>query len=215
MIRKLGIAALICATFAACGPLNRGGVGETIINAAKVITGRADPAAAEPSPEMAAAQPQDVLVVSIAALGLALPTVQIGENGAVTTWRADQGFSFSFEDGVLVATRGLGDDLIGSDTGGLAAVLGAGGGTVERAHSYLGALDQVVLRTTSCTVTNAGPEEVTTLTGGTRTLTRFNESCQGRTIAFENIYWLDDDGNIMRSQQLVSPSLAYLVTDRF
>ena len=212
---KAFILAVTCTALVSCGPLSKGGVGDTLINAGKLVTGLGggaeEPA---PSPEMASAQPEDVLVISIAALGLATPTVRVGQNGSVSTWRADQGFSFSFDNDILVATRGLGDDLIGSDANGVRAAIAAGGGTVSRAHSYLGALDQIVLRETTCTITRIGSEDVPTLTGSTRNLVRHNESCTGRTIAFENIYWTNEAGDIMRSQQLVSPSLAYLVTDR-
>jgi hypothetical protein len=46
------------------------------------------------------------------------------------------------------------------------------------------------------------------------TLRRFDENCRGTTIIFDNIYWVDGSGAIVSSRQYVSPTVAYLRSNR-
>ena len=201
-----GAAALL----AACGPLNRGGLGDTAANIARAVANGGAAPAAQPSPEMQAARPEDVRVITLRNQGRILPTIQTGANGPITTWGADEGISFSFDRGVLVASRGLGFDLMGTDLAGFHTSLAAGGGTLSRTVATMGSLDQIILRDVTCTLAAAGPENLPTLTGGTQILSRFDESCAGERLAFDNIYWTDPTGTIVRSRQAVTPSIGFI-----
>ena len=90
-------------------------------------------------------------------------------------WLAPDGSGFTFEDGLLVATRGVGEDLMSSDLSQLRALLRAGrDGTAERFHSTLDGEGRVVLKSYVCEVTFS---EVTA-----------REDCAGLDETFVNIY---------------------------
>jgi hypothetical protein len=114
---------------------------------------------------------------------------------------------------VLVATRGLGADLMTIDSAGVREALRAGGGTVDRRMETLSTQDQIVTDTFRCTIVPAGSETVSL---GVReaTLRRFDEECRSRSLVFDNIYWLGEGGEIVSSRQYVSPTVAYLRSNR-
>ncbi|MBL4811366.1 MAG: YjbF family lipoprotein [Rhodobacteraceae bacterium] len=131
------------------------------------------------------------------------------QNGAGDTWQSQLGYSASFERGLLVATRRLGDDLIAAETGAVLAAIRAGGGTAVRIHDTLNSLDQIVTVSYNCVIVADGSE---TLTVGLSEVTarKMTETCLGGNVQFENAYWLDDSGNIIASRQFVSQTVAYL-----
>jgi hypothetical protein len=166
------------------------------------------------TPDAVAASPDDYQLVTINALGITELANRIARNGGDSTWISQTGFSISYRDGVLVATRGLvGEDVMAASAPGLIDVLRAGGGTVNRAMETLDSLNQIETMTFRCTVTAAGPE---TISLGVRDVqaNRLNENCQGETVIFDNIFWLDDTGSIVASRQYISPTVAYLRSNR-
>lgn len=139
-----------------------------------------------------------------------------GRNGAVTTWRTLDAATLALRDpGVLVATRGLGDDLHIADAQATADALTAGrGGAVARAHLRLGGDQRLVRTEYACTLTAAGRETVT-LDQQTRTALRFDESCTpadgGPGTGFTNSYWRDPAGRTLwRSRQWIGAELGHI-----
>jgi Group 4 capsule polysaccharide lipoprotein gfcB, YjbF len=165
------------------------------------------------SPEAIAADLDAYRFVQINALGLAEPARVIQENGGEITLALQSGPTAAFDGDVLVATRGFGDDLITMESRGVLEALRAGGGTVTRRMETLDAQDQVLTDSFSCTVTAAGQETVN-LGVRSASLSRFDEHCRSAAIIFDNIYWLDDAGRIAASRQYVSPTVAYLRSNR-
>jgi hypothetical protein len=166
------------------------------------------------TPDAVAASPDDYLLVTINALGITELSNRIAGNDSNSTWISQSGFSISYRDGILVATRGLvGEDVMAASTPGLPGVLRAGGGTVNRAMETLDSLNQIQTMTFTCTVTPNGTE---TISLGVRDVSarRFDENCRGDAVIFDNIYWLDEGGDIVASRQYVSPTVAYLRCNR-
>lgn len=165
------------------------------------------------TPEAIAAEPGAYRLVQINALGVQEPARVIQENGPETTLALQSGPTAAYDGGVLVATRGFGDDLITMDSAGVLQALQAGGGTVTRRMETLDPQDQVLTDSFACTITPAGTESVNL---GVRqaTLRRLDENCRGAALIFDNIYWLDDSGDIVASRQYVSPTVAYLRSNR-
>jgi hypothetical protein len=163
--------------------------------------------------EAIAAEPGAYRLVQINALGLLEPARIIQENGDEVTLALQSGPTAAYDGGVLVATRGFGDDLITMDSGGVLSALRAGGGSIARRMETLDGQDQIRTSNFSCTITPAGSEAVNL---GVRevTLRRMDERCQGEAIIFNNIYWLDQAGDIAASRQYVSPTVAYLRSNR-
>ncbi|WP_158585688.1 YjbF family lipoprotein [Pseudooceanicola sediminis] len=97
----------------------------------------------------------------------------------VETWIAPDGSGFSFRDGVLIGTRGLGDDLMAADVTDLRARLADGqDGRSERFHSYLTGEGQIEVRSYVCDLTH-----VLQPRPGLR------ETCAGVSDSFTNTYF--------------------------
>lgn len=163
--------------------------------------------------QLIAERPQDYMIVDVPALGLNQPARIIAANGTEETWQAQGGATFAFDDGILVATRGLIDDLLVTDGQATRAALRAGGGTVQRVIESLDSQDQLSSMSFTCTITPDGPETVNL---GLRevTLQKFTESCTSPGLVFENAYWLDGAADIISSRQFVSVTVAYLRSNR-
>jgi hypothetical protein len=211
---KVWTALALLAAMAACGPLNDGGVGQQFAEMVKgrLTGGDAAPAPVVP-PEIANAAPGEVLLVTLIARNAVAPMLRQGQNGNTVTWISPGKVTMAFQDGVLVSTRGLGNDLMGVTVTGVTEAIAAGGGTSQRRHSFLDSLDQIASSDLACSITNAGSEDVV-LVNGPRTLRRFVEACKGPRLVFDNTYWVDDSGTIIRSKQAISPAEGFMQVDQ-
>ena len=206
---------LIFAGLTACGPLYEESLGNTLLEAAQTATGlggASAPAAPALTPAVANAAPGDVLLVKIIARNAVAPMTKVAQNGGAITWISPGEVTMSFEDGILVGTRGLTDDLMGVDPVGVRAALNAGGGTAYRLQSFLTSEDQIVTRELTCEVNRVGAEDIQII-GGTRTATKFEETCKGPALEFKNSYWLAG-GDIIRSRQAVSAGVGFIQADQ-
>ncbi len=165
------------------------------------------------SAEAIATDPAAYRVIQVNALGLSEPGRIIQQNGDEVTVALQSGPTAAFDSGVLVSTRGFGDDLFALDSRGVLESLRAGGGSFTRRMETLTSQDQIVTESFDCTATSSGTESVNL---GLRevSLRRFDERCRGTAVIFENIYWIDASGEIVASRQYVSPTVAYLRSNR-
>lgn len=158
--------------------------------------------------QLIAEHPENFMIADVPNIGINQPARIIQNNAGDTTWQAQGGATFAFHDGVMVATRGLIDDLLTISAEGVRAALAAGGGTVTRTLEQLDDLDQLSSLTLTCTITRDGPEDVNL---GLRevSLVKFTEHCASQKLVFDNAYWLDGSGDIMASRQFVSADVGY------
>jgi len=172
------------------------------------------------------AQPTEISDRFVALLRAEAPALQYGlvarqeggtllmerQEGDITYWLTPDAAQFVLEDGVLVATRGFGTGLLASDVKETAAaVRSVREDHVMRLQTYLTGNDLAVTRTFLCDITNEGAAEVE-LPGGLRQSTRLRESCNGLGDAFENLYWVNDRGDILVSRQWAGPFLGFMST---
>jgi hypothetical protein len=187
----------------------------TVLSGGQTETAETSSLAAEGfTPEQIAATPDEYRLFTINALGIAELARRLTSADGRETFVAQSGFTAAYKDGVLVATRGLvGEDIMAASAPGLLAALAAGGGTISRAIETLDSMNQIQTATFTCTITAAGTESINL---GIRSVdaARFDENCRGETLIFDNIYWLDTDGSILASRQYVSPTVAYLRSNR-
>lgn len=215
ILMKTLCSSLMLAGLTACGPLYEDSLGSTLLGAAQSATGLGDttePAAPALPPAVATAAPGEVLLVKIIARDAVAPMTKVAQNGRTTTWISPGEVTMAFEDGILVGTRGLNDDLMGVDPIGVRAALNAGGGTAQRLQSFLTSEDQIATRELTCTITRTGAEDIQTISG-TRTTTKFEEDCKGPALEFKNSYWLAG-GDIVRSRQAVSAGVGFIQADQ-
>jgi len=135
------------------------------------------------------------------------------KNGARRTWTSDEGISLTLHDGVIVATRGLGNDLMGADAADAQAAIAEGQGMSLRVHDHLGGEDQIIQRSYNCTVSTLREDKLGIL--DRQYATRLvQESCVGKRVRFKNLYWVDGAGVIWQSRQWISPRVGFVDIQR-
>lgn len=134
------------------------------------------------------------------------PVRLVARNGEADTYMATDNISVSYRRGILIATRGLGADLMAGDAGAtLFALQIPSGETYARQMRYLTGNHQSTWIQAGCTMKAAGAD----VRDG-RKLSRYEESCIARRDRFTNLYWLDGAGKIVASRQWVSAAVGYL-----
>lgn len=176
------------------------------------VTGGRDAAAGGTAsagpPPGGAATAEARLYAELPSRGATATLVVEAVNGTVTTWRTADNVTLSFDDGVLVATRGLGFDLMGAGAEKtLAALAGGDPGPYRRQYRYLDGQNHAAYVTAGCTVQDRGAETV-----GGRRLWRHDEICESFHTAFTNTYWSDGGGWVLRSRQWIGPQIGYIET---
>lgn len=159
--------------------------------------------------------PQPLLLAELSSRGLlatlvprdVAPDAPPGAAGDVTTWQTAQDQTLSLRDGVLTATRGIGDDLMSADVTGTLAALRSGGSvqSYPRLLTYLDGDGQTLFRSLLCDM-DAGTPDTLDSFGATFATTLHVETCQAIGARIENRYWLNADGTMRRTQQWVGPA---------
>ncbi|MFC4669487.1 YjbF family lipoprotein [Seohaeicola nanhaiensis] len=139
--------------------------------------------------------------------------------GRIEQWRTQDNVSLTFRNGVLIATRGLGGDLVSAEVQVAGDRPGPATGGERGMHLRSGDL-QVIRLGLACDLEDLGPETVTIveLSFATRHL---RESCttEGVTIGGQavgagrvvNDYWIDSRHRLMRkSRQWAGPEIGYV-----
>ena len=211
-VMRLGcVAGLALAT--ACGPLNENSMGATAGGQLAKLVGLSKAEAPKPPAiptEALAAGPGNVLMVTLQARNAVAAMTPVGRNKDVITWITPKGVTLSFQEGILVASRGLNEDLMGADLTGVHRAIVQGTGSARRVHSYLDSEDQTVIRDLSCSYQNAGDDMISTLDGQSPAI-KIIEDCKSSGLVFQNNYWIDRiGGDIVQSLQAVAPTVGYI-----
>ncbi|MBU2992167.1 YjbF family lipoprotein [Octadecabacter sp. 1_MG-2023] len=212
-ISALSAAALLA--ISSCGPLNTknatAGVVRGIVQSG--MPGDSTAAAVVEAPPALTrayidAQDTNLLRVSIIdreATGLIFA---VGRNGEKVTWNSPDGLSFVLEGGFLVGTRGLGDDVMGSDVSGARSALRSGGSYL-RTIDFLNGLSQIERSVYQCEMEETRTDELT-IVEKTYATTILEETCTGENHSFKNTYWRGVDGIVWQSRQWISAGVGYL-----
>ena len=157
----------------------------------------------------------DRLRVLLPGTGAVAALAPVAQNSDVTVWQTLDGITLSFRRGVLVATRGLGDDLMSADVEGNINLLRRTGGDGYYSHirSYLDGENQTVFRSYQCRRAGQAPTSVKVANQVT-SARRVEVFCVSRGDEFTNTFWLDGMGRVIKSRQWVSPAVQYMETER-
>lgn len=167
------------------------------------ISGQKAPAPVPFSAEVMAGPAMQAALPDRGAQAILFP---VAVNQDVETWLAVDNISVSFRQGVLVASRGLGADLMGADvTGTLAALGGQAPPVYRRQMRFLTGDHRTTYMTAGCSMTVAEKETV-----AGRPTQRLEERCEAQGLEFTNLFWVDGAGHILRARQWVSPDVGYL-----
>lgn len=129
--------------------------------------------------------------------------------GKITVWRTDSNETVTVRGGVLVATRGLGGDVLSTEVQIASGGLGPGAGGERLFHVARGDNTQISLAM-ACEVTDLGPETISVIER--RHATRhLQERCEGNIGSITNDYWIETSRGIIRqSRQWAGPNIGYL-----
>lgn len=167
--------------------------------AAVLITALAGclPGQGRQAPALGVTPGEPLLQITLPAQGARATLKRVGVNGDVETWQSGDGVSVSLRRGVVVATRGLGFDLMGADAGPtLAALSGGPAGPYRHQMRYLTGDNHSTYLSAGCTMAQAGG--------------RHEETCITHRGRFTNLYWLDSAGRILKSRQWIATEIGYL-----
>lgn len=213
------LAAAMAALLAGCGNDGGGGgpiaalreIGAPMI--ASAFAGRravpAQPAALpRPTREQIDGADRELIFSAVPARGSGATLAMIGQNGPVATYTTADGTTLALAGGVVVASRGLGEDLM-SASAPSAAAIAAGRGSHERAYFFLGGVDQKRELRIACTL-QAGAATRVTVVGLSFPVREVTETCTGSAGTITNSYWVEPGGRIRRSRQWLSPTVGHL-----
>ena len=148
---------------------------------------------------------QPVILASNKSLKFGTFLAPFGGSNGVITWSSTGYQMISLKDGVMVATRGFGPDLMSSVLPTIGTIAAAQG-TTQRRYSYLDGGDQPQSQDYTCILAPGGSEsiEVVGLTFVTRKVT---EACSGDAGTFTNEYWFDGGTKLRQSKQFLALGL--------
>lgn len=213
---KAALPLVLALALAACGTATDETAGARAwLALAQQGLGRDAPAAAPQGGLTRAALAQvltPVDLVTVDSTGASGLIARIGTNAGVETWSSADDKTLSFRNGVLVATRGLGADLMAADVPPLAG-LAAGQGSHGRTHVTLTGDESPNRATYACVLATLGPETVVIVERAYATR-HVQETCSGRDGSFVNDYWFDGRGILWQSRQWTGRDLGHLTIRR-
>lgn len=215
MLTKILASLCVGGLLVSCGPLNDESLGagfSALVKARQAGIASAAPVVEQVTLEQIAANRGKFILVTVPSTNVTLAMIQGGQNGRRSTWLSNNSMSATFENGILVATRGFPRDLMAADVSGVRAAIAAGGGNAQRIHEFLGDLDQITTEVLQCGIALHGNEAIEIL-GQSTNVRRYDETCLGETLGFTNIYWVTGNGAIVRSQQAVSAEVGFVRID--
>jgi len=151
-----------------------------------------------------------VIFVQIVISGLIAALGEFGRNGAVQSYATAQNQTLSLRRGMLVATRGTGDDLMSADTAPAAALIHARrSGAAKHVWRHLDGEGIERSLTMRCTINPAGAQDFP-FAGRFWSTIRMDERCVAGPLVVTNNYWVAGDGTIAMSRQWVSRGVGHV-----
>lgn len=156
-----------------------------------------------------------LLLADIEANETVATLAKVARNNTVETWQTGDQVSLSLDHGLVTATRGLGEDLMSADNSGTKMMLSGqlGDAYYVKLHSYLDGEYQTAFRSFQCRRSGQRQETIEIFERRHAT-TRIEEICVTPDHKVTNVYWRGADGFLWKTQQWLSPSLKYLVTEQ-
>ena len=150
--------------------------------------------------------------------------LQSGQNGTLTpypgkgvgqTWLGADGATVTLDNGVLKASRGMGDDLMGATSSMPSwSTLGSQHLTYTREMSYLNGSNKIDTYTFSCQTRKNNKRESLNIWGTTFSVLKYEEECNNNGSILKNTYYLDESGLVRKSRQYHSKTLGHIIIER-
>lgn len=209
---KTAAAALVVLTLAACGTT------EGRQEAVKRVVASFTPAKGQSNHTVSQAEIQGalqrfngpMLLAQVPSRNSTAVLRRIASNGPYETFITGDRRTLTMVDGILTGTRGLGQDIMNAtDREVRQLVTTRKGGVANRFRRYLDAENHTYEQSVTCYVERAGSEAVSAGVVSAST-TVMTEKCLNKEEEFENTYWVDGNGLVVKSTQWVGPDNGYL-----
>lgn len=218
-MRMIYASGAIALFMAACGPMAEGTTAHKLTQMAVAKVGRSSSPETSPAPATAPAMtranidnsPVPLMLMTAQDLGGAAVVQLASKNKERETYISPDGIAVTMVGGIATATRGFSEDLFASNPVHTLKAIHSGGGISEKLIEYLDSNDRiksVILKCEISKVENIKLKIVETVYD----TVRFREHCVNEEYDHINYYWADKTGNIVQSQQWISFSVGYLVT---
>jgi len=142
-----------------------------------------------------------------------------GQNGTMTqypgvgvgqTWLGVDGSTVTLDNGLLKATRGIGDDLMGSEISHKINWSDLEDISYERRMAYLRFDNKTLVNEYSCTITDMNSMETISLFDAEFSVNHVQETCRGATGSFVNDYYIDTEGLVRNSRQYQGDKIGHM-----
>jgi len=153
-----------------------------------------------------------LFIVQSKSLGLQDYFSTLGQNGDVITWSTQSYKTISMRDGMIVATRGLGPDIM-SAFAPTTETVRRGTGTTRRSYYVNDAADQGLRLDFDCQLKDAGTETIS-LIGKPYVTHRIDEACTGAAGNFVNVFWFDNRAKLRQSSQHLAMGIDNLLLQK-
>lgn len=150
--------------------------------------------------------------------------LQSGQNGTLTpypgkgngqTWLGADGATITLDRGVLKASRGLGNDLMGSTSSMPPwSKIKNKKQTYSREFSHITGNNKISKQLFDCEVIKNNDPEIIKVWGIDFTVSKYKEYCEVHDLNFTNSYYLDNNGIVRQSHQYHSQTHGYIFTQR-
>lgn len=147
-----------------------------------------------------------------------------GQNGTLTpypgqgigqTWLGADGATITLNRGLLKASRGLGDDLMGSSSSMPPwSKIKFKKQNYSRHLSHITGNNKILKRTFSCDIEKTSNKEIIEIWDIKFEVVNFEENCFNSRIFFKNTYQVDTQGIVRRSSQYHSETLNNILIER-
>ena len=147
-----------------------------------------------------------------------------GQNGTLTlypgqgvgqTWLGADGATLTLENGILKASRGMGDDLMGSSSSMPHwSKISKKPETYSRELNYITGNNKISKRIFTCYIEKKSSEEQIEIWEINFKVAKFQENCYNSRLTFQNVYYVDTQGIVRRSSQHHSDTLGSILIER-
>ena len=150
--------------------------------------------------------------------------LESGQNGTLTpypgqgvgkTWLGADGATVTLDRGVLKASRGMGDDLMGSTSSMPPwSKISKQTKTYRRELIHITGNNKIAKRVFSCSIKQNSSKELIKIWDINFKVAKFDEHCSNERLVFKNFYHVDIQGIVRRSLQYHSDTLGYILIER-
>ena len=147
-----------------------------------------------------------------------------GQNGTLTpypgqgvgqTWLGADGATVTLENGILKATRGMGDDLMGSSASMPPwSKINKNTEIFSRELNYITGNNKISKRVLSCNIEKTSSKEQIKIWDINFTVDNFEENCSDISLIIKNTYQVENNEIVRRSSQYHSETLGSILIER-